>query len=90
MDAASQGAALVYPERTWMIHDARELPLLLTVSELAQVLGVGRTRAYEQIREPGFPAIRIGKQIRIPRDALLRWFESRAESPAQGREVRWR
>ena len=48
-----------------------DLPLTLTVEEAGQILRVGRNTAYELVRCGKLPSIRVGKQIRIPRQALL-------------------
>ncbi len=58
------------------VRDVGDLPLLLTVQDLADLLQIGRNAAYEQCHRSGFPAVRIGKQLRIPRDALLRWLDT--------------
>lgn len=42
-----------------------DLPLMLTVMDLAEVLGISRTGAYELVRQEGFPALNIGKRIVI-------------------------
>jgi len=52
------------------------LPDFLTVTQAAAVMGIGRTSAYALARraadfgEGPFPAIRLGKQLRIPRHKL--------------------
>ena len=46
------------------------LPLALTVLEAGQVLRVGRNVAYELVRSGQLRSVRVGKNIRIPRDAL--------------------
>jgi excisionase family DNA binding protein len=48
---------------------------LLTVKELAEVLRIGRSSAYELCRQHEFPVLRIGRSIRIPRKALFDWME---------------
>jgi excisionase family DNA binding protein len=57
--------------------EASEIPDLLTVTEAARVLRVGRTTAYRLVREylatagrDGIPVIKVGGQLRVPR-ALL-------------------
>ena len=50
---------------------------LLTVAELAGRLRVSKSTAYGLVREPGFPAVRIGRQIRIPTDELRAWLAGR-------------
>lgn len=49
---------------------------LLTVNELSAVLRVGRSAAYELCKTPGFPVIRIGRSIRVPKPALDSWLEA--------------
>lgn len=49
------------------------LPPMLTVPQAAQVLGIGRTLAYELVRTDAWPTpiIRAGKLIKIPTAPLL-------------------
>ena len=49
--------------------------MTLRVEELMPILGVGRNTAYELIRSGQIRSIRIGRQIRIPRDALLEFLQ---------------
>ena len=46
------------------------LPLFLTVSQVAAVLGIGRNTAYSMIRSGQLRSVRVGRQIRVPKDAL--------------------
>ena len=48
-----------------------ELPLTLRVGDLMPILGIGRNTAYELIRCGTIRSIRIGKQLRIPKQALI-------------------
>lgn len=50
-----------------------ELPLMLSVPEMASALGISRAGAYELARTEGFPALRIGSRIVIPKDRLQEW-----------------
>lgn len=47
-----------------------ELPLALRVEDLMPVLGIGRNTAYELVRSGQIRSIKVGKQIRIPKEAL--------------------
>lgn len=53
--------------------EAGALPPMLTVSQAAQVLDIGRTLAYELVRTNAWPTpiIRAGKLIKIPTAPLL-------------------
>jgi len=48
--------------------------LLLRPSEVADALGVGRSKAYELIASGVIPSIRLGSSVRVPADALRTWI----------------
>lgn len=52
-----------------------ELPLMLSVKELATVIGVSRTSAYELTKTKGFPSIKIGSRVVIPKEKLIEWID---------------
>ena len=56
-----------------------ELPLLLNVKQLANLLGVSDSSVYELIQEDGFPSLRIGKRIVIPQEELRVWISARTK-----------
>ena len=56
-----------------------ELPLLLNVKQLADLLGVSDSSVYELIQEDDFPSLRIGKRIVIPKDELREWITTRTK-----------
>ena len=58
-------------------RDLQDLPMTLRVEELMPILGIGRNTAYELIRSGQIRSIRIGRRIRIPRDALLEFLNGR-------------
>ena len=53
-----------------------ELPLTLRVEDLMPILDIGRNTAYELVRCGTIRSIRIGKQLRIPKDALVEYLSS--------------
>ena len=56
-----------------------ELPLMLSVPEVAKVLGISRAGAYELVRSDNFPKIRIGNRIVVPKDKFIQWIEAQTE-----------
>jgi excisionase family DNA binding protein len=48
--------------------------MILRVEDLMPLLGIGRNTAYELIHSGQIRSIRIGRQIRIPREALLEFL----------------
>lgn len=53
-----------------------EMPMFLTVMDVANLLGISRASAYELVRQENFPKLKIvqGRTI-IPRDRLLEWLD---------------
>jgi len=48
----------------------------VNVEELAQVLKISKTKAYELVKMEGFPAVKLGKRILIPTEALVHWLNA--------------
>ncbi len=53
-----------------------ELPLMLNVVQVAAVLGISRAGAYELVHREGFPALKIGNRIVVPKDKLREWIDA--------------
>ena len=65
---------------TTKYHSFDELPLTLRVEDLMPILGIGRNTAYELVRSGQIHSIKIGRQLRIPKQALIDYLNS---SPCQ-------
>ena len=59
-------------------YSVEELPLILTVEDLMPVLCIGRNTAYDLVRSGQIKLLRIGHQIRIPRDAVVEFISGPA------------
>ena len=53
---------------------------LLSVSELAQRLGVSRSKA-NSLRLEGAPAVKLGSVYRFDAEAVLAWLRARGDAP---------
>ena len=51
-----------------------ELPLLLSVKQLVDLMGVSDSSIYELIQEADFPSLQIGKRIVVPKEELRKWI----------------
>ena len=51
-----------------------ELPLMLNMKQLSDLLGISDASAYELVQEEDFPSLRIGKRIVVPKEELRRWI----------------
>ena len=56
-----------------------DLPMYLSVDQLAALLGISRAGAYTYVHTDGFPLLRIGKRMLVPRDQLIAWLDAQAE-----------
>ena len=60
------------------IRSYDDLPLFLNVNLVAQVLGVSISTAYEVMHEPGFPVLRVGSRMVVPKEKFIQWAEEQA------------
>ena len=49
-----------------------ENKLVYSVIEMAELLGIGRSKAYELVRSRTIPSLRLGRRMVIPKLALSR------------------
>ena len=59
----------------------KELPLVLRVEDLAQMLSIGRNTAYALVRSGEIRSIRIGKSYRIPKEAIEEYLANHHNPP---------
>jgi excisionase family DNA binding protein len=62
------------------------LPEVLTAREAAAILRVGRDQLYQAVSRGELGSVRIGRSIRIPKQALLDLLASASLPPASGNE----
>ena len=55
--------------------------LLLKPIEVAELLGLSRSKVFEMLAAEELPVVRIGRVVRVPREQLDEWIQDR---------VRWR
>ena len=48
----------------------QQYPDMLTVQQMAQALNIGRTKAYQMVRNGTIASLAFGRSIRIPKSAL--------------------
>jgi len=58
-----------------------EPPLLLTPTETAGRLGIGKTPVHEMAASGRLPVIRIGRLVRVPRADLVAWIATATRYP---------
>lgn len=53
--------------------------LLLKPQEVAEVIGLGRSKTYELIQQRAIPSIRIGRSVRVHVEALRAWLDEQVK-----------
>ena len=52
----------------------------MSVQELSAHMGISLPKAYELVKEPGFPTLRIGTRILIPVEGFKAWLRTKSEN----------
>ncbi|WP_433369057.1 excisionase family DNA-binding protein [Actinoplanes sp. CA-142083] len=63
------------------------MPLLLTVEEAAEQLGIGRTKTFALISEGHIETVQIGRHRRVPSEALEAYVRRLRKEQAKRRPV---
>lgn len=68
--------------KTSVCRSYDELPLFLNANLVSQVLGVSISTAYELMNEPGFPVLRVGSRMVVPKEKFVEWVSQRTQGGA--------
>ena len=55
-----------------------ELPLFLNAETVAKLLGISPSSGYELMHEKGFPVLKIGNRMIVPKEKFRAWVEQNA------------
>lgn len=53
--------------------------LVYNATEMAEVLGISRSYAYQLIKQKKVPVIEIGNKLMVPKKQLQRWIDGELE-----------
>ena len=67
-------SVLSMPHDDSKLKSFENLPLVLRIDDLMKLLGIGRNSAYDLVHSNQIRVIKIGRQIRIPRDEIIRFL----------------
>lgn len=62
-----------------VIKSYDELPLFLNASNVSKVLGISSASTYELMHEKGFPVLRVGSRMVVPKEKFIKWVEENVE-----------
>lgn len=58
----------------------RGKPITMSIEDMARVLGIGRNKAHDMLKMPGFPVLKLGRRKLIPIKGLEAWIEKQAQN----------
>ena len=47
---------------------------------VSQVLGVSPSSGYELMHEPGFPVLKVGSRMVVPKEQFIRWVQEHTKN----------
>ena len=50
-----------------------DLPLFLNAELVAKVLGISPSSSYELMHESGFPVLKVGSRMVVPKENFIQW-----------------
>ena len=60
-----------------------ELPLFLNAETVAKVLGIAPSSSYELMHEVGFPVLKVGSRMVVPKEKFIQWVEQNTQGGTQ-------
>ena len=60
-----------------------DLPLFLNAETVANILGVSLSSAYELMHEPGFPTLKVGSRMVVPKEKFMAWVSAQMKGEDQ-------
>ena len=64
------------PKHSKPVTGPSQLPMALNAKQVAAVLGISRAGAYNLMRSEGFPTLRVGNRMIVPKDKLIAWINA--------------
>ena len=59
-----------------------ELPLFLNAEMVSRLLGISTSSGYELMHEKGFPVLKIGSRLIVPKEKFRKWVEDNSGGTA--------
>ncbi|MFW6017023.1 MAG: helix-turn-helix domain-containing protein [bacterium] len=56
-----------------------DYPVTLNIPEVAEVLRINKTKAYELARRKDFPSMKLGNRIIVPKEAFKNWLDNQVK-----------
>lgn len=71
-------------DHTLQVGLPEDLPLFLTVREIAALLRIGKSLAYDMVKRGEIGSVRMGRVVRVPRDCFVQWLKESQQQELGG------
>lgn len=65
------------------MSETKKTCITLNAPELAKLLGISRSAAYNLMHRADFPSFRIGKRLLVTQDKVFEWVDAQTSAHAQ-------
>lgn len=59
-----------------LYNNRDQIPLYFDVTDIPKILGCGRVKAYELANSKQFKTVKVGRNIKIPKEDFFNWLDS--------------
>lgn len=67
-----------------MICSMDDLPVILSASDVAAVLGISRAKAYQLFHRLDFPTLKLDKRLLVRRELFFQWLDRQTQVEGYG------
>ncbi len=70
--------------RQEMICSMDDLPVILSASDVAAVLGISRAKAYQLFHRLDFPTLKLDRRLLVRRELFFQWLDRQTQAEGYG------
>ncbi len=67
-----------------IVRSPEELPLILGASDVANILGISRAKAYQLFHRLDFPTLKLDKRLLVRRELFFQWLDKQTQVEGYG------
>lgn len=60
-----------------------DLPLILGASDVANILGISRAKAYQLFHRLDFPTLKLDKRLLVRREQFFQWLDRQTQTASE-------
>lgn len=66
-----------------IIRSQDDLPLILGASDVANILGISRAKAYQLFHRLDFPTLKLDKRLLVRRELFFQWLDRQIQTTGE-------